>query len=76
MLAVQEYDALAKQSGITVTQLAMGFQMRREFVGSCIFGATSLAQLKETVGAADTIIGDELMTEIDKIHRRYMNPIQ
>jgi aryl-alcohol dehydrogenase-like predicted oxidoreductase len=76
MLAVQDYDALAKQSGMTVTQLAMGFQMRREFVGSCIFGATSMAQLKETVVAADTIISDELMGEVDKIHRRYMNPIQ
>ncbi len=75
-LAVELYDKLAKQAGMTVTQLAIGFQMRREFVGSCIFGATNMNQLKETIAAADTVVTDDLLIEIDKIHRKYMNPIQ
>lgn len=75
-LATQEYIKLAQDSGLTGVQLAMGYQVSREFVASCIFGATTMSQLQETMQAAEKPLGADVMEAIDKIHRKYMNPVQ
>ena len=72
--AVTAYAALAKQHGLTPTQLALGFVRSRWFVSSTIIGASSLAQLQETLPATRTPISAELLGEIDAIHLRYTNP--
>ena len=72
--AVTVYAALAKQHGLTPTQLALGFVRSRWFVSSTIIGASSLAQLQETLPATRTPISAELLGEIDAIHLRYTNP--
>jgi len=46
----------------------------RWFVASTIIGASSLAQLQETLPATQTPLADELLGEIDAIHLRYTNP--
>jgi aryl-alcohol dehydrogenase-like predicted oxidoreductase len=74
-VAVEEYAKLAESRGMTLLQLAMGFVLARPFMASCIIGATSLEQLKQTIAAADTVIDAELMTAIDAIARRMTNPI-
>lgn len=72
--AVTAYAALAKRHCLTLTQLALGFARSRWFVSSTIIGASSLAQLKETLPATRTPISAELLAEIDAIHLRYTNP--
>ena len=72
--AVTAYAALAKRHGLTLTQLALGFVGSRWFVSSTIIGASSLAQLQETLPATRTPIAAELLAEIDAIHLRYTNP--
>ncbi len=72
--AVAAYAALAKQHGLTPTQLALGFVHSRWFVSSTIIGASSFAQLKETLAATRTPISKELLAEIDAIHLKYTNP--
>ena len=72
--AVAAYAALAKKHGLTPTQLALGFVHSRWFVSSTIIGASSLAQLKETLPAARTLLSAEILAEIDQIHLRYTNP--
>jgi aryl-alcohol dehydrogenase-like predicted oxidoreductase len=72
--AVTAYAALAKQHGLTPTQLALGFVRSRWFVSSTIIGASSLAQLQETLPVTRTPISAELLGEIDAIHLRYTNP--
>ncbi len=72
--AVTAYAALAKRHGLTLTQLALGFVRSRWFVSSTIIGASSLAQLQETLPATRTPIAAELLAEIDAIHLRYTNP--
>ena len=72
--AVTAYAALAKRHGLTLTQLALGFVRSRWFVSSTIIGASSLAQLQETLPATRTPIATELLSEIDAIHLRYTNP--
>jgi aryl-alcohol dehydrogenase-like predicted oxidoreductase len=74
MPAVAAYAELAAKHGLTPTQLALGFVRSRWFVSSTIIGASSLAQLKETLPATQTPISAELLREIDAIHLRYTNP--
>jgi aryl-alcohol dehydrogenase-like predicted oxidoreductase len=72
--AVQAYVELAQKHGLTPTQLALGFTRSRWFVASTIIGASSLAQLKETLPATQTALSPEILAEIDAIHLRYTNP--
>lgn len=72
--AVRAYAELAKRHDLTLTQLALGFVRSRWFVSSTIIGASSLAQLKETLPATRTPISAELLAEIDAIHLQYTNP--
>jgi aryl-alcohol dehydrogenase-like predicted oxidoreductase len=72
--AVAAYVALAERHGLTPTQLALGFVNSRWFVSSTIIGASSLAQLKETLPAVHTPLSAEILAEIDQIHLRYTNP--
>ncbi|MDR3390384.1 MAG: NADP(H)-dependent aldo-keto reductase [Sulfuriferula sp.] len=72
--AVAAYAELARKHGLTPAQLALSFVYRRWFVGSTIIGATSMAQLEENISAWDKPLSAEIMTEIEGIHLRYMNP--
>ena len=72
--ATQAYVALARQHGLTPTQLALGFVRSRWFVASTIIGASSLEQLRETLPATQTPLTAEILAEIDAIHLRYTNP--
>lgn len=72
--ATQAYVELAGKHGMTPTQLALGFARSRWFVASTIIGASSLAQLKETLPAMQTAMSPALLAEIDAIHLRYTNP--
>lgn len=72
--AVAAYVELAEQYQLTPTQLALGFVHSRWFVSSTIIGASTLAQLKETLPATRTPISEELLGKINEIHLRYTNP--
>ena len=72
--AVAAYTALARQHKLTPTQLALGFVRSRWFVASTIIGASSLAQLQETLPATLTPLSDEILAAIDAIHLQYTNP--
>lgn len=72
--AVEAYAALAKQRGITLVQLALGYVASRWFLGSSIIGATSMAQLKEDIAAAQFDLDAGTLAEIDRIQLRYPNP--
>ena len=72
--AVEAYGKLAKQRGITLVQLALGYVASRWFLGSSIIGATSMAQLKEDVAGAQFTLDAETLEEIRKIQLRYPNP--
>jgi aryl-alcohol dehydrogenase-like predicted oxidoreductase len=68
------YASLARKFALTPTQLALSFVMHRWFVTSTIIGATSMAQLKENIGAYQVKLSDEMLAEIEQIHLAMMNP--
>jgi aryl-alcohol dehydrogenase-like predicted oxidoreductase len=72
--AVEAYASLAKRRGITLVELALGYVASRWFLGSSIIGATSMAQLKEDIAAAQLTLDKETLDEIGKIQLRYPNP--
>jgi len=57
-----------------LVQLALGYVASRWFVGASIVGATSMAQLKEDIAAAQGTLDSETLEEIQKIQTRYPNP--
>ena len=70
----QKYAELAKELGISLTQLALAFVNQREFVVGNIIGATSMKQLKENIGSIDVILTEETLQKIDAIHELLPNP--
>ena len=72
--AIDAYAALAKQRGITLVQLALGYVASRWFLGSSIIGATSMAQLEEDIAAAQFELDADTLTAIGEIHARFPNP--
>jgi aryl-alcohol dehydrogenase-like predicted oxidoreductase len=76
LAAVKEYAALARANGMTPAQMALAWCYSRWFVASTIIGATSLAQLKENIDAAEIRLPAEVLQAIDAIHARLPNPGQ
>lgn len=74
MAAIEKYVALAERNGLVPEQMALAFILRQPFVTSAIIGATSMEQLKTDVAAADVALGDEILADIEAIHRAHTIP--
>jgi aryl-alcohol dehydrogenase (NADP+) len=72
--AVDAYSLLAHRRGMTLVQLALGYVASRWYVGASIIGATSMAQLKEDIDAAQVPLDEETLEEIKEIQLRFPNP--
>jgi aryl-alcohol dehydrogenase-like predicted oxidoreductase len=72
--ATTAYAKLARENGLTPTQLALSFVMHRWFVTSTIVGATNLNQLKENINTWNINLSEEILQEIDKLHLTMTNP--
>ena len=68
------YAQLARANNLTPTQLALSFVMQRWCVASTIIGATSMAQIKENIAAYQVKLSPHVLSEIEAIHLKYMNP--
>jgi aryl-alcohol dehydrogenase (NADP+) len=72
--AVEAYALLARRRGLTLVQLALGYVASRWFLGSSIIGATSMAQLREDIAAAQLTLDADTLKDIQEIQLRYPNP--
>ncbi len=72
--ATAQYAALAMDSGLTPTQLALAFVTQQPFVTSNIIGATTLEQLEENLKSSEVELNEDVMKEINAIHKRIPNP--
>jgi len=73
--AIEAYVTIAKKHGLDPAQMALSFVNSREFVTSTIIGATSLKQLKTDIESIDSKLSDEILNEIETIHKEHPNPI-
>jgi aryl-alcohol dehydrogenase-like predicted oxidoreductase len=72
--AVGAYGALAREHGLTPTQLALAFAHSRWFVASVIVGASTLAQLEEDLEALDLALDEDLLREVDRLYLIHGSP--
>lgn len=72
--AVDAYLGVAEKHGLDPVQMALGWCQTRPFMGSAIFGATTLAQLEHALGAADMVLSDEVLEDIDAAHKSHPMP--
>ena len=72
--ATEDYVALARRYGLDPARMALAFVNSRPFVTSNIIGATSLEQLANDIASIELRLSDDVMEEIEAIHRRQPNP--
>jgi aryl-alcohol dehydrogenase-like predicted oxidoreductase len=72
--ALEAYVALAGRHGIDPVHMALAWLQTRPFACAAILGATTAAQLEHGLGAAGLELSEELVTEIDEVHRVHPMP--
>ncbi|MGB1311122.1 MAG: aldo/keto reductase [Leucothrix sp.] len=72
--AVDAYLALAQAHSLDPAQMALAWAMQRPFMGSVIFGSTTLAQLETALGAQDMVLPNEVVTAMDEINQMHPMP--
>ncbi len=76
LAAARRYSALAREHGLTPTQLALAFCYTSWRVASTIIGVTNLAQLDEDLDAWGTQLSPEVLAAIDQIRWEIRDPAQ
>ena len=74
LAAARRYNALAREHGLTPTQLALAFCYTKWQVASTIIGVTTLAQLDENIDAWGITLDDEVLKAIDQIRWDIRDP--
>ena len=74
LAAARRYNQLARDHGLTPTQMALAFCYTKWQVASTIIGVTSLAQLDENLDAWGTQLAPELLAQIDAIRWELGDP--
>ena len=72
--AVDAYLGVAQAHGLDPVHMALAWCRARPFMGSVIFGATSLEQLGRALGAAEVTLSAEVTTELDTVHKAHPMP--
>ncbi len=68
------YNQLARDNGMTPTQMALAFCYTRWSVACTIIGVTSVAQLEENLNVWGTELSAQMLTEIDAIRLTHRDP--
>ena len=74
LAAARRYNQLARDHGLTPTQMALAFCYTKWQVASTIIGVTSVAQLDEDLNAWGTTLSPEVLKEIDAIRWELRDP--
>jgi aryl-alcohol dehydrogenase-like predicted oxidoreductase len=76
LAASRRYNALAREHGMTPTQMALAFCYTQWRVASTIMGVTSVAHLEENLAAWGTVLSAEVLAQIDAIRKDMRDPAQ
>jgi aryl-alcohol dehydrogenase-like predicted oxidoreductase len=74
LAAARRYNQLARDNGLSPTQMALAFCYTKWQVASTIIGVTSVAQLDEDLDAHGTTLSAEVLAEIDRIRWEIRDP--
>ena len=72
--ATHDYVTLARDYGLDPAQMALAYVNSRPFLASNVIGFSSESQLQSNLASVDLVLPDEVLGEIEAIHRRHPNP--
>jgi aryl-alcohol dehydrogenase-like predicted oxidoreductase len=72
--AVAAYLDVAARHGLDPTHMALAWCRSRPFMMSAIFGATTVAQLEHVLAGADLTLSQEVLAELDAVHKAHPMP--
>jgi len=67
IVKVKKLTELSKSIGITMSQMALAWILKRDEISCAIIGATSIAQLQENLIASDIGLDEKTLNKIDSI---------
>ena len=70
-LAIKAYIDLASKYEINPIHMALAFCNERSFMGSVIFGATNIIQLKKILEGLDVKLNNEIHNDIKELNKKY-----
>ncbi|WP_221031152.1 aldo/keto reductase [Actomonas aquatica] len=66
---------LAREAGLNPVAMCLAWSRQHDFVASSIFGATTMEQLEENLGALDLTLSSDVLAKIDAITQRWPYPL-
>ena len=72
--AVAKYSEIAVRNKMSLVELAIGFVLSRPYCAAVIFGARTLSQYLEARTASRTELSEDVLMEIELVHRSFPNP--
>ncbi|WP_371169093.1 aldo/keto reductase [Aliiroseovarius sp. 2305UL8-7] len=72
--AVDAYLAVAKKHGLDPVHMALAFSVSRPFMGSTIFGASSMEQLQRVLEGKDVTLSEDVLADINLAHQAHPMP--
>jgi len=68
------YNQIARDNGLTLTQMALAFIRQQFFVTSTIIGATTLQQLRENIETTQITLTPTIIETINQVQELHPNP--
>ncbi len=75
LATTKEFLELCEKFDIHPVTFATAWSKQHDFVASTIIGATTLAQMDDTLRAMDLVLSDEMMDEVAKLQKKYLYPL-
>ena len=72
--ATVAYAGIAKKHGLNLAQMALAFVRQQRFMSSVLIGATTMEQLKTNLASKEVQLSQEVMQDIEAVHRSHPNP--
>lgn len=72
--ATLKYKAIADRHGLSLTQMALAFINQQPFLTANIIGATNMNQLNENIDSIHVNLSEEILKEINEVHKQIPNP--
>jgi aryl-alcohol dehydrogenase-like predicted oxidoreductase len=73
---VSRLQVIANDLGVSLTALSVAWSKQHDFVASTIIGATTVEQLEESLEAAELLLPDDVLQQIDAIEEAIPNPMK
>jgi aryl-alcohol dehydrogenase-like predicted oxidoreductase len=73
--STERFAKIAADAGLPLVTLAVAWTLAHDFVGSTIIGATSVAQLEDSLRAAEVTLKPEVLAACDAVTREILYPM-